>query len=237
MSQPSSLHQQAAALRESGQSAQALATYEQALIDYLTSDQHELIINVLLEKVIVYKHIWQRKNQTWYLDLTELTLALAKKWAATVPITLEQQALVSFQGGEVALLQNDTALALREYQSALDVLPNDHAYRGNCLYHLGFAQALAGQAEQGLAQIHRGIEHLTAAKGLEEHTKRVWLSGAWLRLASVQAWRGKTTEALEAYQQAETIVISEPLLVVRQQQMEKVKKLMSQSSFDLREVL
>ena len=79
---PSDFHQQAAQLRESGQSLESLALYEKAVFEYLENGQFDLLINVLLEKVIVLKHLWHQQPLKEYLDLAQTNLDLPLLWAA-----------------------------------------------------------------------------------------------------------------------------------------------------------
>ena len=236
MPSPSNLHQQAAQLRESGQSLEALALYEKALIAYLQESELSLRINVLLEKNIVLKHLWHQTPLPEYLDLAENNLDVALQWADQHQADVEQQALLFFSAADISLLRTDFSDAINLYQKALKTLPQNHAFSGQFLYHLGFAQALDDQ-EIGLQNLLLGKNRIEKQNNLESYTKEVWLSGAWLRIALIYLKGGKIAQAQSALDQATTIIEQNDQLSLRKQDLARVKNLVESGHFSLEEAL
>jgi len=237
MSTPSSLHVAAAKLREQGQSLQALATYEQALISYLENSETEYLLAVLLEKNIVLKHLWKQQHRGEYLHLAKNNLDLGEQWLKKHTYSKEQQALFFFGKAEIQLLAEDLTSAIDSYTQALRTLPNDHPFTGQFRYHLGFAQTLNQQIAEGLHNLEEGRVAIEQQTDLDPYTKQVWLSGAWLRMALAQHKAGERDKAQESYSQAESIISGNPDLVLRQRDLQQVANVLQKGSFSLQEVL
>lgn len=231
MSDISDLHQTAAQLREEGQTRQSLAQYEEALIDYLERGQTDLLINVLLEKAIAYKHLFQQHNRAlWYALLAEQAVRTATAFAEKLMPTPEQQALLALQLGEVLSLQSRFPEAVEAYQTAVDTLPEDHFYQGNQKAHLALALAATGQAEQGLALLETALQALQQLSQTDAYTQAVWLSGAYLKQALILTSLDRREEAQQALQKAQKI-IEDHHLSLRHEQLLSVQQVIEAPTF------
>jgi tetratricopeptide (TPR) repeat protein len=237
MSTPSTLHLAAAKLREQGESLRALSTYEEALYSYLKNSETEYLLAVLLEKNIVLKHLWKQSHLPEYLDIARTNLVLGEKWLKKFNFSSEKLALFYFGKAELHLLDEDVSAAITTYSQALQTLPDTHLFAGQFRYHLGFAQVLNQQIEEGLRNLQEGRAAIEQQTGLDAHTKQVWLSGAWLRLSLAQLQIGALAQAQEAYSQAESIIANDPNLVLRQRDLKQVATCLQKGSFFLQEVL
>lgn len=208
MNKPSSLHQQAIKLREQGKSVAALAKYEAALVEYLDQPQLDLIPNILLEKIITYRHLYQKNKQAEYLLVIYGHLQTAS--GLVIAQTGEQAALVELAWGEYFQLQKEYAQALQHFSQALQKLPVDHIAYGNFRAHFGWAHFLDNQAGLAQEQLEQAIYEIQdRAKDHDQHQYKVWLSGAQMKLARVLLKQDQPAQAQKLLTEVEKLLDQE----------------------------
>lgn len=237
MANISTLHAQANTLREQGRSAEALGKYEQAQVEYLTQENLEFVVNVQLEKAIVYKHLYQATNRSiWYAILADHAVATAQAWGERLELSVEQVSLLAFHQGETKLMRGEYEAAKTAFAQAIEILPPDHYLIGNHRAHLALALAATGKGEQALEVMDLALREIASQTQTDQYTKNVWISGAHLRLAIILASLGQTAAATDALNQASQVIEAHDL-GVRRQQLEQLRSTLEIQPFAWSEVL
>ena len=94
---------------------------------------------------------------------------------------------------------------------------------------LGEAIYKNGRKEEGEKVILEGVQQIQAHQDVEDSFKiNVWISGAYLRLAKILISDQKIEQAKIYLSKGEEIVLKDPRLVIRKQQLEILKKKINQ---------
>lgn len=86
-----------------------------------------------------------------------------------------------------------------------------------------------GRKEEGERVILEGVQQIQAHQDVEDSFQiNVWISGAYLRLAKILINDQNFEQAKVYLSKGEEIVLSDPRLVIRKQQLEILKKKINQ---------
>lgn len=217
------LHEQADILREQGQTLAALNLYNHALVSYQKKYDYNGILDVFLGRLISWQHLFNHEEDKVYAILArkeaESFLALANEHGIH-----DRDHHLHFLFGKTCIFLKDFPRAEIEFQQAVELYPHDDAERGDWLAHLGEAIYKNGRKEEGEKVILEGIQHIQAHQQKEDSFKiNVWISGAYLRLAKMLINDQKIELAKSYLHKGGEIVLKDPRLVIRQQQLEILK--------------
>jgi tetratricopeptide (TPR) repeat protein len=218
------LKNQADSLREEGKSLEALNLYNQALVSYQHANNYEGVLNTLAGRLISWQHLYNHDQEYVYAILArkeaEAMLAVAQEYKIH-----NKDYLIHFLYGKSCIFLKDYPCAEKEYRMAVELYTQDNAEKGDLLAHLGEALYLNGQKQQGEKMILDAIQQiLSHQEGNDSFKINVWTSGAYLRLAKVLFLDGKLEQAVSYFKKGEEIVLKDPRLVIRNQQLDIIKK-------------
>lgn len=222
------LREQADILREKGKTLDALNLYNQALVSFQKRRDYNGILGVLSGRLISWQHLFNHEEDKVYAILArkeaESMLAIAQEHNIH-----NRDYLIHFLFGKSCIFLKDFKCAEIEFKQAVDLYPQDNAEKGDWLAHLGEAIYKNGRKEEGERVILEGVQQIQAHQDVEDAFKiNVWISGAYLRLAKILISDQKSEQAKTYLSKGEQIVLKDPRLVIRKQQLEILKKKMDQ---------
>lgn len=222
------LREQADILREDGKTLDALNLYNQALVNFQQKHDYNGILGVLCGRLISWQHLFNHEEDKVYAILArkeaESMLAIAQEYGIH-----DRDYLIHFLFGKSCIFLKDFKCAEVEFKQAFDLYPNNNAEKGDWLAHLGEAIYKNGRKEEGERVVLEGIQQIHAHQDVEDSFKiNVWISGAYLRLAKILMSDQKIEQAKIYLSKGEEIVLKDPRLVIRKQQLETLKKKINQ---------
>lgn len=222
------LREQADILREEGKTLDALNLYNQALVNFQQKHDYNGILGVLSGRLISWQHLFNHEEDKVYAILArkeaESMLAIAQEYGIH-----DRDYWIHFLFGKSYIFLKDFKCAEVEFKQAVDLYPHNNAEKGDWLAHLGEAIYKNGRKEEGERVILEGIQQIHAHRDVEDSFKiNVWISGAYLRLAKILIRDQKIEQAKIYLSKGEEIVLKDPRLVIRKQQLETLKKKINQ---------
>jgi len=222
---PQKLQIEATILREEGSTLEALNLYNCALVEYQKEHNYSGIIDVLCGRLISWQHLFNQEEDKTYAILARQEAEAMRNVANHFEIH-DKDYLIHFLFGKSAIFLKDFAEAEKEFRKAVELYPDANVEKGDWLAHLGEALYCNGNREEGIITVLQGIEYIQKnAKEVDQFKINVWLSGAYLRLVKILIDDGKFEEAKIYLQKGEEIVLNDPTLVIRKQQLEKLYKI------------
>lgn len=221
---PHKFQMQAAVLREEGNTLEALHLYNCAIVGYQKEHNYKGVLESLCGRLIAWQHLFNQEEDMVYAILArqeaEAMLRIAQRYAIQ-----DKNYLIHFLFGKSAIFLKDFAEAEKEFRAAIELYPDANAEKGDWLAHLGEAIFRNGSKEEGILTILQGIEYIEShASGIDSFRINVWISGAYLRLAKILIIDGNLEEARIYLQKGEEIVLRDPRLVIRMQQLENLRE-------------
>lgn len=219
---------QADVLREEGKTVEALNLYNQALVNYQKNHDYNGVLNVLCGRLISWQHLFNHEEDKVYAILArneaESMLAIAKEYGIH-----EKDYLIHFLFGKSCIFLKDFDSAEIEFKKAVEMYPQENAEKGDWLAHLGESIYKNGRKEEGERLILEGVQQIQAYQKEEDSFQiNVWISGAYLRLAKILISDNKIEQAKIYLAKGEKIILQDPRLVIRKQQLEILRKKISQ---------
>lgn len=203
-------------LRENGQSLEALNLYNQALVGFQEARNYPGVMGVLQGRFITWQHLYNKEEALLYARLAQAEADALDRLANDYALH-DRDYIIHFFKGKAHLMLKNYPQAVQEFSQALRLYPTDSPQKGDWIAHLGEALYRSGQQEEGIAQLLQGIDQIQKhATTIESFQLNVWLSGAYLRLANL-------TQDPAYLAKAEQIISSDPRLVIRKAQLEKLK--------------
>lgn len=211
--------------REAGRTFEALDFLNHALDVFILEKNYARFAHALLDRGICWQHLYQfHGNDPCFA-------VLYKKDAEAVLEILQSQKIEQeldgayFMNAKAASLFGDFTQAVEFFTQAIQHLPDENqVQKGDWQTNLGRAIYYTGKHEAGITQILSGIEQMQAhADGVDDYTFRVWLSGAYLRLAEIYLLNDKQ-KSNEYLQTAKGILGDDSKFIVRQKQIENFIK-------------
>ncbi len=217
------LCEQADILREEGKTLDALNLYNHALVTFQRRHDYNGILGVLSGRLISWQHLFNLEEDKVYAILArkeaESMLAIAQEHNIH-----DRDYLIHFLFGKSCIFLKDFKCAEIEFKQAVDLYPQDNAEKGDWLAHLGEAIYKNGRKEEAERVILEGVQQIQAHQDVEDVFKiNVWISGAYLRLAKILISDQKSEQAKTYLSKGEQIVLKDPRLVIRKQQLEILK--------------
>lgn len=220
---PTDMLRQADTLREQGHTLKALSFYDQALDLFQKRQDYNGVVGALNGQFIAWKHRFYETLDPLYSYFV-MQKAQAIKYVVDKHALKNRLPLVQYQLGNAYILFEQYVPAAQALAKAVDIYPSDNAEKGDWMAHHGYALYLSGKKPQGKAKILEGIEQIQShASSTDAFHRDVWLSGAYRRLSELLEEDDPKSSQLY-FKKAETIVNSNPALVIRSRQMELLKK-------------
>lgn len=222
------VREQADVLREEGKTLEALNLYNQALVSFQQKHDYKSILSVLCGRLISWQHLFNHEGDKVYAILARKEAESMLEIAQEHNIH-DRDHLIHFLFGKSCIFLKDFKCAEIEFKQATDLYPLNNAEKGDWLAHLGEAIYKNGRQEEGKRVILEGVQQILAHQDLEDSFKiNVWASGAYLRLAKILINDQKIEQAKIYLSKGEEIVLKDPRLVIRKQQLEILKKKINQ---------
>lgn len=226
------LREQADSLREQGKTLDALNLYNHALVGYQQKQDYSGVLSVLCGRLISWQHLFNQEEDKVYAIFArkeaESMLYIAQEYGIK-----DRDYLIHFLFGKSCIFLKDFRQAEVEFQQAVNLYPQDNAEKGDWLAHLGEAIYKNDRKEEGERVILQGVQHIQAHQEEEDSFKvNVWISGAYFRLAKILISDQKIEHAKIYLSKGEEIVLKDPRLVIRKQQLEILKKKISKLPFN-----
>lgn len=211
-------------LREEGKTLAALNLYNEAIINFQQKHDYSGVLKALGGRLISWQHLYNHGEEKVYA-------ILARKDAESMLVISQEynlhdsDPLIHFLFGKSCIFLKDFACAEMEFQKAVQLYAKDNSEKGDWLAHLGEAIYKNGKPEEGEKIILAGIQQIQAHQKEEDSFKiNVWTSGAYLRLAKILVLDNKVDQAKKYFSKGEEIVLNDPRLVIRKQQLEIILK-------------
>lgn len=215
-------------VQEEGHPNKAIALYTTARAAFEQERDNAGYVHSYCDEALARKHLWQKTGDHRQLELfrsiAEKMLEECGKRNVTDKLPTAHFVLAS------ALTEaGEHEQSVIHYREAVQRFQGPDAERGDWRGHLGAALYRSGQKDAGLSAMLAGIHEVREGeKDLGDPFRiNVWLSGAYMRLAEVTAADDRK-QAMEYLQQATGIVQSDERLVVRRQQLEKLRQRLEQ---------
>jgi tetratricopeptide (TPR) repeat protein len=233
------LHQQAEQARENQQYAEALGLYGQALIHYAEADSLVGVSEVHASLAITMRHLVNRTSDEVMKKLW------IKEGDLHISMSLEAAKLLMTKGDGTGLpmayfnaakfyeLKGELPQAIELFEQALGWMkkapPEQHnrpAVLTDFSLKLALAKFAAGD-QQSLGTALTAIAELEADTGLDsDYNTKVWVSGGYLKLATILARQDKE-KALTFLDKAKNIIDSDERLKVRKEDLQRVATLLT----------
>lgn len=213
-------------LREEGKTFESLETYNQAFAQLLKEQDYRGVLSVLSGRSIAWKHLFYREEDPIYAILSlndvEAMAHISEEYQFG-----DMEYLIQFLFGQSYILLNDFESAEIAFTRALELYPTNSGEKGDWMVHLGESFYGNGHTYEGKEMIFEGIEWIqNHSRGTDPFRINVWLSGAYLKLAKF-LHNENQDEAKVYLEKAEQIILNDPQLVIRKEQLEKLKRLFS----------
>lgn len=215
------IHAKAAHLREEGKSIEALSLYSQALAAYQEEGDALGFAEALADECITLRHLYEStEDKKWLIlakHLGEAAVEIAKasndKKALSLPL---------LQLGNVQESLREYEEAVRSFQEASDNFIDDRpSFLASIKAHLAYAEYKNGD-RSAKERLLRAIKDLEASEEVK-YNKDVWVSGAYMSAAEML--KDETPdEAREYLDKAKAIINSNPELILRKSQFEKLSR-------------
>lgn len=238
-----SFHQQAEQAREEKNYEKALALYAQALF-ILTSGNHlAKVSEIYAAQSILFRHLvsqtddltlkefWKMNVQS-NIELSLKTAQLAEKEGDPTGL-----AMAYFNAAKFAELEGDFLKAHEFFSEAVEYIqtfpPQEHnrpAVYWDFKLKLALNELQLGN-KSAINTVLTAIDKLENDNGVDAaYNVKVWVSGAYLRLAR-HFKDSDETKAIEYLKMAEEIILNDKNLVVRKEEYEKLMKEFDSSKF------
>jgi tetratricopeptide (TPR) repeat protein len=217
------IHTEAENLREKEQFVEALKLYEESIVQYQKDKNYLDLCDCLLGKALTYKHLFLITNDKTFAFLSkkdsESSFEIAKEFGIK---EIFYRCYLSL--AEAENLFNNLSKATEYYQEALNSYPRNDAEKGRFQYHLGEAQYKTGDKENGLKNLLSGLETIRQFKGQNDSFLiNVWETGCLMKLAQLLK-NDSPADSQKYLGEAETIISSDPRLIIRKRQLLEFKK-------------
>lgn len=225
------IHGQALQARESGDPLSALKLADQAMVEYQKSGDKLGFAEIHADRALSMRHLWQSSD-----DASWLICSLHESEAA-VDLAQESgdQTALAIPYFNLAKIQEDLAdfeTAIDSYQEAVKLItenpPASHdrdGVRADFRIHLAVCELKNGD-QSAEERVLAGIKELEESNEREvsKFNFDVWMSGAYLSLAEVLN-TAEPDKARRYLANAKEIIETNPKLVVRKDQLEKLEKI------------
>lgn len=215
------LHHKSEVAREEDRHLESLQLIEEAIIEYQKDNNHEGIVRALQSRCLTYKHLFLLSN--------DRSFAVMGKKDAEASLEIAQIFNLSnilgssyFRLGEMAMLFEKYDEATDFYQKSLDNYSGTNCEKGDYRYHLGEAMYRSGNKEKGIAVILDGLKEIQDNRtDVNSFLANVWESGVYIRLSELLK-DTNIEKAREYIEKAKIITDSDPKLIIRKRQVEKL---------------
>lgn len=228
-SQARQLHAKALELRESKNFLESLIVGEEALVEYAKDKDSLGFAELLTLQAKTYLHMY---------DFTDYKpfIILAKRIGESAIDIVEEigqneaKALPYFNFGKICEDAGDLNLAVQSFRKAVEYMQNVPPERHNrksvladFKNHLATVEYQMGDRRTALDRAEESIKELEESNDASDYEKHVWLTGAHMRIAYMLKSDDKK-KAQDHLMKAGKIIDSDPELVIRKEQWEKLSK-------------
>jgi tetratricopeptide (TPR) repeat protein len=223
------LHKKALKLREQKYFLESLKVGEDALFEYAKDNDTLGFSELLSMQAKTYLHAFSFTKYKPYLELAKSTAKACVSIAESMNDTSATM-LPYFNLGDIAEDTGDLSLAISSYKKAVDILENNPSERhnrksvlANFKIHLHTSEYKNGD-KSALIRAEKALNNLHDSKDASDYEKHVWESGAHMRIA-LMLKTDNPNKAKTHLQKAKTIIDSDPELIIRKEQWEKLSSL------------
>ncbi len=220
------LHAKALQLRESKQFLESLQIGDEALVEYAKDNDTLGFTELLTLQAKTYLHMYDVTGYKSYL-------LLAKRIGQCAVDIVEEsgqneaKALPYFNLGKISEDAGDLELAVNSFRKAVQLMQDSPPKRHNrksvladFKNHLATTEYQTGD-KTALDRAEQSIKDLETSTDASPYEKNVWLSGAHMRIAKMLQ-DNDSQKAREYLVKAKEIIDSDPELVIRKEQWEKL---------------
>jgi tetratricopeptide (TPR) repeat protein len=212
---------QADQLREKGESLKSIQLYDEAIVEAVHHHNNSMLIGALTGRLLAWKHLFYKTHDRTYALLVKKEAEAMTKIAEEKG--LKERHLFHYLSATADNLLQDYPSAEKELKLAVEHYPLNNAEKGDWVAHLGEALYLNGKKKEGIETTLKGIEIIQShAEGVDPFLIHVWLSGAYLRLATLLK-TDNLQESKSYLEKAKKIIQSDDRLVIRKQQLEELE--------------
>ena len=225
------LHSLAEHAREDGKFLEALKYTDEATLLYEAEDNLLGLAEVQGSRFLTFRHLWEKTGRSGYLLLAKHA-AMAASELAIDSGQADAIAMPFFNLGKAHETMGELSLAIESYKKAVDAQENSpsvHHARPAVLndmkVHLFVCEYKNGN-ESALAMAEDALHALIDDESEGSYTKDVWVSGGYMKIA--EAIKDKSREKANQYfDKASEIIKSNPDLVLRRGQLERLKHVLN----------
>ncbi len=216
------LHQQALAAQEKGDFLAALKLIDEALAIYIEEGDILGAAEVLALEVLTFRHLYEKTGKPEFLDLAEISATKSVKMAQKTGKP-EAMAIPLHTLGKVLEDLEKWSEAAQTQEQALMIMQNNQpAFGAEIRVHL-FADKYQGGDRGAILGLDEAIAQLDQDKTEPRFERDVWLSGGYMTKAKILK-SDNPAAASEALAKAKQIIIANPELILRKQQLERLEK-------------
>ncbi len=221
-------HSKAIQKTQQGDFLEALVLTDEATLIYQEEENIAGQAETQSARFIIFKHLYQKTHAPSYLILARLNAQAGVEIAKQTnnPTAL---AIPYFNLGKAYELEKKYHEAAQNYQQALELSTNhpspQHnkvAIRADIKSHLAYAKYKSGN-QGALKSMEEAIKELEETNDAPEFEKKVWLSGAHMQTAEM-VYKENMAQAKIHLNKASEIIASDPQLILRKGQWEKLNK-------------
>jgi tetratricopeptide (TPR) repeat protein len=180
------ISQKAWKLREEGKILEALAIWQKLYYTYVEDKNWERAISTLIDITICWKIKGEISQERIYFETALATLHHIKYISEKENTPLRPDFDYHLAGIQTVLGVYEQAIASYEHYLSTSKTPEEEA---NVLAHAGYATALHGQKEEGIATLRKALEIFENSQKENEFQGkdvfRIWKLGTMLKLANV----------------------------------------------------
>ena len=190
---------------ETGSYVEALSLAEQAIIASVEQNLPDKCVNALGHKLIVYKHLFQQREDLLYNELMygdiQTGMAICKQYK----LFGQPLAVMLTRLGDYYVHKEQYMESVPHYEAAF--MEISEASKGKFgelaeyLSHLGLARVMAGQ-EQGLKDVEQALALANQDMELRAFHKLIITSGILFRLAAIYGKRGDVVTFNQYFEKA-----------------------------------
>ena len=212
-------------LREAGKTLEAIDYLNKAMQTFVIEHNYARFAHALLDRGICWQHLYQLNENNIAFAILYKKDAEAMLDLLTIKNIDEELDGAYFMNAKAAMVFGEYQMAVEFFNKAIEKLsPKKNAQRGDWQTNLGNALYFSGQKEQGLQTMLNGIEQIKKyANEVDEYTLKIWLSGAYLRLAEVSQ-QYNPDQSKNYLEMAQNLIGNDPKFVVRKKQIDNFMK-------------
>lgn len=222
------IHRQAEDAREKEQDfAKSLQLTDEAIVSYQADSDYRGLSEVMGSRALAWDHLYQKTGDKVFLILAKndakvgVEIAEILKDPTSLAMAYKSYAKALESAEQWAEAAKYFQMTLEEFSKNAPPEHNRPAVIADIKAHLAHTLYMSGDKDMGLSLMEEAIKEL-AESDEGAYNKNVWLSGAHMRFANMLS-ADNPGEAKRHLELAEEIVNNNPELVLRKEQLKRLK--------------